>query len=136
ALFPRAPCSIPLRADQVRYLWPIADLKTTYSLFRHPIGLGDAPMQPQMFEPGVREEGLNEATVVGGVLENAPVVSAVSAALAGVLSERMEKIDPVLWINTVFHRYEDRASVGFDGMSRDRVRPLHRRRKINIRPRL
>jgi hypothetical protein len=36
--------SITLRADQVRYLWPIADLKTTYSLVRNPIGLGDTPM--------------------------------------------------------------------------------------------
>ena len=32
--------SIPLCADQVRYLWPIADLKPTYSLLRNAIGLG------------------------------------------------------------------------------------------------
>jgi hypothetical protein len=47
-----------LCADQVRYLWPIADLKQTYSLLRNAIGLGHALMQPQMFEPGVREEGI------------------------------------------------------------------------------
>ncbi len=56
---------LSLCADQVRNLWPIADLKTTYRLLRNPVGLGHAPMQAQMFEPGVREKGLNEAAVVG-----------------------------------------------------------------------
>jgi pimeloyl-ACP methyl ester carboxylesterase len=36
--------SKPLCADQVRYLWSIADLKLTYSLLRNPIGLGHALM--------------------------------------------------------------------------------------------
>ena len=74
--------SKPLCADQVRYLWSIADLKLTYSLLRKPIGFGHALMQAQLFEPGVREKGLNEAAVVGRIFENAPIVSAVSAALA------------------------------------------------------
>src|ERR1700723_3572767 len=87
-----------------------------------------------VLEPRSREKGFDEATVVGRVLEYAPVVSAVSTALAGVLTERMEKGDPVLGINTVFHRYQNRASVGFDSMSRDRVGPLHGGREINIRP--
>src|ERR1700679_3318834 len=117
----------------MRCLRPIADLKPAHRLLRNPIGLGHAPMQAQMFEPGVREEGLNEAPVVGRVLENAPIVSAISAAFARVLTERVEKRAPILWINTVFHRYQNRAAVGFDGVSRDRVRPLHRWREIYIR---
>ena len=125
---------IPLRADQVRYLGSVANLETTYYLLRNPIGLGDAPMQPQMFEPGIGEKGLNEATVVGRVLEYAPVVSAVATAFARVLTERLEKRAPVLWINTVFHGYQNRAPIGFDGMSGDRIWPLHGRRKIDIRP--
>src|SRR6202021_897726 len=122
-----------LRADQVGDLGSIADLKTPYCPLRYPIGTGYAPVQAQMFEPGIGEKGLNEATVVGRVLENAPVVSAVATALAGVLSERMQKGVPVLRIDTVFHSYQNRASVGFDGMSRDRVGPLHGGGEINIR---
>jgi hypothetical protein len=81
--------SIPLCADQVRCLWSIADLKTAHSLLRIPIRFGHAPMQTQMIEPRVGEKGLNEATLVGRVLVNAPVVSAVAAALARVLTECM-----------------------------------------------
>ena len=128
--------SIPLRADQVRCLGPVADLKAAYCLLGNPIRLGHAPMQAQMFEPGIGEKGLNEATVVGRVLEYAPVVSAVATAFARVLSERLEKRAPVLWINTVFDGYQNRASVCLDGVSCDRVRPLHGGREINIRARL
>src|ERR1700679_3974662 len=122
-----------LRADQVRYLGSIAKLKATYCLLGYPIGTGHAPMQAQMFEPRIGEKSLNEATVVGRVLEYAPVVSAVATAFARVLTERLEKRAPVLWINTVFDRYQDRAPIGFDGMSGDRVGPLHGGGEINIR---
>src|SRR5277367_2930089 len=117
--------SIALRADQVRCLGPVADLKAAYCLLGNPIRFGYAPMQAQMVEPGVGEKGLDEATLVGRVLVNAPVVSAVPASLARVLTDRMQKRHPVFWVNAVFHRYQNRASVCFDGVSRDRVRPLH-----------
>src|ERR1700733_13066336 len=122
-----------LRADPVRYLGSIAKLKATYCLLRYPIGTGHAPVQAQMFEPGIGEKGLNKATVVGRVLENAPAVTAVATPRGGVLSELMQKGVPVLRIDTVFHGYQNRASVGFDGMSRDRVGPLHGGGEINIR---
>jgi hypothetical protein len=71
-----------LRPDQVRYLGSIANLKATYCLLGYPIGTGHAPMQAQMFEPGIGEKSLDEATVVGRVLEYAPVVSSVATAFA------------------------------------------------------
>src|ERR1700691_1222692 len=81
--------SVPLRPDQVGDLGSVTDLKATCSLLRNPIALGHAPVQPQMFEPGVRHKGLDEATLIGRVLENAPVVCAVAAARARVLTEHM-----------------------------------------------
>ncbi len=66
------------------------DLKATRGLLRNLVALGHAPVQPQMFEPGVRQKSLYEAAIVGRVLENAPQSYApASAALARVLSERV-----------------------------------------------
>src|ERR1700722_8325883 len=117
--------SIALCADQVGYLWPIADLKAADRLLGKSTRLGHAPMQAQRVEPGVGEKGLDEATLVGRVFVNAPVVSAVPASLARVLTDGMQKPSPVLAVTAVFPRYQTRASVRFDGVSRDRVRPLH-----------
>ncbi len=125
--------SLPLRADEVRRLGPLADLKVPYRLLGNPVPLGHAPVQTQMLEPRVRQKSLDEPTLVRRVLENTPVISAVSTALARVAIERIQKRFAVLGVDTVFHRHQNRAPVGGDLVSRDRVGPLHRWGKIDIR---
>ena len=48
-------------------------------------------------------------------------------------STSVQKRYSVFRINVIFDHYQNRAAVGFDGMSRDRVRPVHGRREIDIR---
>ncbi len=115
-----------LRPDQVRYLGSIANLKATYCLLGYPIGTGHAPMQAQKCssQESVRKVSMKRPSSAGS-LEYAPVVSSVATAFARVLTERLEKRAPVLWINTRYSTVTKTGPlIGFDGMSGDRVGPL------------
>src|ERR1700676_5287403 len=89
-----------------------------------------------MFEPGVCSEGLNEAALFGGILEYTPVVCSISAARTRIFRKRAQKLVTTLRIDAVFDRHQHRSSIGLDRSSRDRIRPMHRRRKVDVDARL
>jgi hypothetical protein len=72
-------------------LRPVADLKAPNDLFREAIGFRHTLVLPEVIEPGVRQEGLDETALLCGILEYPPVIRAVSAALARTACERMQK---------------------------------------------
>jgi hypothetical protein len=70
-------------------LWALADLKAANRRLQNAIRFGNALVLSQMFEPRVGSESLNESPFLGGIFKYAPVVRAVSTALAGVSYKRV-----------------------------------------------
>src|ERR1700674_4928949 len=125
-----------LRTYPMRCFRPVTQLEIPYGLFLQVIRLRDALVLAQMFEPGVCSEGLNEAALFGGILEYTPVVCSISAARIRIFRERAQKLVTTLRIDAVFDRHQHRSSIGLDRSSRDRIRPMHRRRKVDVDARL
>src|ERR1700690_3838705 len=117
-------------------LWPVADLKASNELFVDAIGLRHALVLPEVFQPGVRQEGLDEAALFRRILENTPVISAVSTTHARAAPERMQKRLAVLRVDVVFNGHQYRTTVRLDRAGSDRGRPVHRGRQIVHRTRL
>ena len=64
-----------------------------------------------MLEPRVRPEGLDEPSLQTGIFEDAPVIGAVSKPLARISAERVEERFPILRIDAVIDRHQNRPSV-------------------------
>ena len=114
-----------LCTDQMSRFRPVADLKAAYDLLQHAIGLRHALVLSKMLEPGVRQKGLDETAVLGGIFKYTPVISTVSAALACAPAERVQKRFAILRIDVVFNRHQNGSTVWLNRMSRDRGRPMH-----------
>src|SRR5580693_3225112 len=109
-------CSVAyLRANPMRGLGLIANLKAPYGLLQEAIGLRHPAVLPQVFDPGVGFKGLDETPVHRRILEYAPVIGAVATALARVAGERLQKRRAALRVNMVFGHHHHRPSVIFHG---------------------
>src|ERR1700683_1397223 len=131
AIFPRS-SSVLERADQMRRDRPFADLKAAHRLLERLIRLGDTLVLRQMLQPRIGEKGFNETALHGGILEDAPLVSAIPAARLGVSTESIQKGLTILRIDALFDRHQNRSPVGLYRVSRDRVRPMHGRREVDV----
>ncbi len=56
-------------ADQMRCLRSDADLKASNDLFGDAVGFRHALVLPKVIEPGVGQKGLDETTLLRGILE-------------------------------------------------------------------
>jgi len=110
----------------MRGLRPVSQLEFSHGLLLQAIRHRYSLVLPQMFEPGVRSEGFNEAPVNGGILEYAPVVRAVSAARARILRKCVQKFVTAIGIDSIFDGYQNRSSIRLDLPRCDRIRPMHR----------
>jgi hypothetical protein len=106
---------------------PVTQLEISDGRFLQLVCHRNTLVLSQMFEPGVRSEGLNEAALYRKILEYAPVVRAVSAARMRIFRQRTQELVAALRIDVVFDRHQHGSSIGLDHPGRDRIRPMHRR---------
>src|ERR1700722_18725775 len=74
----RPALSLPLGRNQMRHLRLALELEALDLRLQHAVRIGDALVLAQVLEPGLDQEGLDEARRVGGVLEYAPRIGAVA----------------------------------------------------------
>jgi hypothetical protein len=65
----------------MRHFGCIAQIEALYAFFDQAIGVRDPLMLAQVLSPRCDEEGLDDASFVGGILEHAPAIGAVAATL-------------------------------------------------------
>ncbi len=93
----------------------------------------DTFMLPQMFEPRFHEECFQEPPFLGGVLENAPLVCAVAAALMRESFKRGQEFFAISGIDSVFNNHQDRPLFVLDFIRDERRRPVQGRREVHLR---
>ena len=72
-------------------------------------------------------------TRLGGVLEQAPRIGAVTPTLGGELVHGCHERRRLPGIDAIFNRHHDGAALERDIARHDRRRPVHRRREIEFR---
>src|SRR5207244_8529703 len=99
---------------QVRHYRRAIDLKTIDGLLQRAVGMGHPFMLPQMLDPGIQHERLDEPALACGILEYSPIECAVPAALVRELRDRIQKHGAILRPDPIFDCDEDRPSVRLD----------------------
>ena len=97
------------------------------------VGLGDALVLAQMLHPAFDQKSLENATLLRGIFEHAPGISAVAAPLMLEARQRFEKRFAVGGVDAIFDGDQHRTAIVFDRLRGQRCRPMHRRRQIQAR---
>jgi hypothetical protein len=107
-------------------------METIHGILHHAVGVGDTFVLAQMFHPRFDQEGFNHSPLFGGVFEDAPGISAVTTPRTFELDDGFQECLPILWPNAIFDRHQYRPAIVGDALRRDRCRPMHRRRQIDV----
>src|SRR5580765_3994368 len=130
----QSPWSLPwpgLRGKVVRDSWLFTH-QFTHVFFDDAIGVGDALMLSQVFQPRIDEEGLEHSFRVRSILVHAPRVGAVALALAAEAPNSGKKRFAHFSCDPVFERNQHGTRVVFHGYGEHRRRPVHRGREIRF----
>ena len=104
----------------------------TQVFFHDAIGVGDALMLSQVFQPRIDEECLEHSFGVRNVLVQAPRVGAVALALAAEAPNRRKECFPHFSADPVFDGNQHGTRVVFHGCGEHRRRPVHRGREVRF----
>jgi hypothetical protein len=89
-------------------------IKAVHRILQHAIGISYALMLSHVVEPGIDVKRLHEGSLFRGVFVNAPIIGAVSPALARELRHRREKCRAINCGDDVFDSDQHRTSVGLE----------------------
>ena len=82
-------------------------------LFLHTIGIGYPCQGVLQLQPRFYQECLHETFAIDGVFECAPCERAVALALMPQLIERADELGPVLGVDAILDRHENRPLIVF-----------------------
>jgi hypothetical protein len=107
--------------------------KRADGILNDPVRIGHATVLPEMLKPGCDHEGLEEASVLGRILEDVPSVCAIPPALLTQLPDGDEERVTFLGGDAVLDRYQYRTAIAIGVGRRDRRRPMHGGREVHSR---
>ena len=112
--------------DEVSDLRLRCRAKRADGILNDPVRIGHAMVLPEMLKPGCDHEGLEEASVLGRILEDVPSICAVPPALLTQLPDGDEERVTLLSGDAVLDRYQYRTAIAIRVDRQDRRRPMHR----------
>ena len=107
--------------------------KLADGVLNDPIRIGHAMVLPEMLKPGRDHEGLEEASLFGGILEDVPSICAIPPALLTQMPDGDEERITLLGGDAVLDRYQYRTAIAIGVDRQDRRRPMHGRREVHSR---
>ena len=99
-------------------------------ILKHTIGIGHPFMLAQMFQPRFDKECFEKSSLLCGVLEYTPGISAIAAAFMFQLVHGGEEYLAILRLYSIFDGHENRSLIIFDLVADDWRGPVHGRREI------
>ena len=111
-------------------------LETLHAFLDQAIGICNSLVLAQMLRPRRDEKSLDDASFLGGILEHAPAIGAVTAPFMSELLNGLQEQWAILRTNAVFDCDEDWPSVLVDRVGREGRRPMHGRREVEASPSL